>query len=118
MPLHILYIHLGRTHYQCLTQSRYSLMAVNNVHTSLRFMSSCKAIRSKADRPLKYLQKAGQASATRSSRSAVLSRYLGVILEEAWFEAVALLLGCSIRLVVVAVVVVVASLTLEDWWPW
>ena len=50
-------------------------MDVSRFHVSLRFMSSCSAIRSSADRPLKYLQKRGQEPATRSSHdgSACLS---------------------------------------------
>src|SRR3569833_278338 len=60
--------------YQCLKHNRYSLMAVSRFHTSFRFISSCRAILSRADRPLKYFQKMGHVSATRSSQLLVSLR--------------------------------------------
>lgn len=43
------------SHHQCLVHKRYSLMVERRLQTSLRFMSSCRAILSRAHWPLKYL---------------------------------------------------------------
>lgn len=45
----------ARPNYQCRAHSRCSLIAVSMFQTSLRFISSCRAMRSRAHWPSKYL---------------------------------------------------------------
>lgn len=52
---------------------RCSLMEDNRFHTSFRFMSSSRAMRSKADRPLKYFQNTGHISPTRAFQATISS---------------------------------------------
>ena len=63
----IVFIVILKLCYQCLVQIKYSLIAVNRVHASLRFMSSCNAILSRAVWPSKYFDIEIQAFLTFSS---------------------------------------------------
>lgn len=66
--LHVVISHgRDRSTYQWRVQRRYSLIAVKAFHTSFRFISSCKAMRSRAHRPSKYLHMTCQLFASFSS---------------------------------------------------